>query len=171
MNSLSKEGNLTPSSSDKHCQMWVDLMVQIPKATTKWSSLKSPNSKVIKFFYEVSIHKWTEIVILALTFVNLLVLAIDFEGAPRIYEEKIAAAINNTTTIIFIIEAIVKLIGLSPKGYFESLWNRFDFFIVCASLIDVCFIISNSINTDSNSVKFLKTFQILRILRMIRVTR
>ncbi len=171
MNALAKEGS-SPSSNDKICQMWADLMIQIPQATTKWTSLKSPDNNIIKIFYEIAIHKWTEIVILGLTFLNLVVLAIDHEG-PNPDFEFISGIINNTTTGMFILEAIVKLIGLGTQGYFESSWNRFDFFIVVSSIVDILFVIimTNSNETNPNSIKFLKTFQILRILRMIRVTR
>jgi len=170
LDSLRKEGTNTTTSDDKHCQMWMDLMVQIPKTTTKWELLKTPTNKFIKFFYDIAINKITEYVILALTFLNLVALAIDFEGAPLIYDD-VASVLNNTTTGIFILEAIVKLIGLGHVGYFASGWNRFDFFIVVSAIVDIFFVIGNSTSTDQSNVKFLKTFQILRILRMIRVTR
>ena len=131
---------------------------------------KSPDNKIIKVFYEISVSKISEYIILLLVFINLIILAIDFEGAPPLYEV-VAGIINNTTTGIFIGEALVKLIGLGHVGYFESHWNRFDFFIVISAIVDIFFVIGIRGNTDGNSVKFLKTFQILRILRMIRVTR
>ena len=39
-------------------------------------------------------------------------------------------------TIIFIIEAVLKLIAYG-KSYFENSWNKFDFFVVSSSILDI----------------------------------
>ena len=36
-------------------------------------------------------------------------------------------------------QCILKLIGLGPRNYFDDRWCRFDFFLVCASLLDQFF--------------------------------
>jgi hypothetical protein len=43
--------------------------------------------------------------------------------------------INYVFTVIFIVEAILKLIAFG-KRYYISNWNKFDFFVVCCSLLD-----------------------------------
>lgn len=40
-------------------------------------------------------------------------------------------------TSAFAIEAVMKLIALSPKFYFREGWNLFDFIIVVLSLIEL----------------------------------
>ena len=45
--------------------------------------------------------------------------------------------INLGFTIIFLLEADIKLIGMGPKRYFADDWNKFDFFVVVASMIDL----------------------------------
>ncbi len=152
---------------DKKNQIWIDLMVQIPKSTTMWESQKCPSDKYKKFFYYVAVSKHTEIFVMVLTFLNLVVLAIDYENSPEILA-KITDIINTIIVCFIILEVIVKIIGLNFEGYFSSNWNRFDFFIAITSIIDLYF--SSSTEID-NSVKILKNFQILRIIRMIRVTR
>lgn len=42
---------------------------------------------------------------------------------------------NNVFSIIFIIEAILKIIAFG-NTYFDANWNRFDFFVVSASIFD-----------------------------------
>ena len=44
-------------------------------------------------------------------------------------------ASNYVFTIVFIIEAILKLIAYGTT-YFKTGWNRFDFFVVSASIFD-----------------------------------
>ena len=38
-----------------------------------------------------------------------------------------------------ILTRALKLIGLGPRNYFDDRWCRFDFFLVCASLLDQFF--------------------------------
>ena len=38
--------------------------------------------------------------------------------------------VDRIIIFFFFVEACVKLKVLSPRGYFKSNWNRFDFFIV-----------------------------------------
>jgi hypothetical protein len=42
---------------------------------------------------------------------------------------------NTIFAIIFIVEAVLKLIAFSTS-YFNNSWNKFDFFVVCASIFD-----------------------------------
>lgn len=44
--------------------------------------------------------------------------------------------LNLVFTVIFIIEAIMKLVAYGIKGYFYSGWNKFDFFVVITSILD-----------------------------------
>jgi len=44
---------------------------------------------------------------------------------------------NTVFTVIFITEATLKIIALGPVGYMRNSWNQFDFFVVCASILDL----------------------------------
>eukprot|EP00937_MAST-01D_sp_MAST-1D-sp2_P002072 g2072.t1 len=72
---------------------------------------------------------------------------------------------------LFLAEILVKSVGLGGFEHFwnherEAQWNRFDFIIVVASLVDV----SMSLAGGGEGVKLsvLRTFRILRIVRLIR---
>lgn len=43
---------------------------------------------------------------------------------------------NYVFAAIFIVEAVLKLIAFG-KSYFQNSWNKFDFFVVVASILDV----------------------------------
>ena len=70
-------------------------------------------------------------------------------------------------TSVFILEAIIKLLTLGFRGYFHSGWNKFDFFVVFASILDII------LDYLGNSVfSFLAVGpQIARVFRVLRVTR
>ena len=51
---------------------------------------------------------------------------------------------------IFTIEATIKIFALGFKSYFHNSWNKFDFFVVIFSLIDIGMgIFTESSNTNS----------------------
>ena len=60
----------------------------------------------------------------------------------------------------------MKLVGLGLPAYFHTFWNRFDFFVVVASILDIVIA-----NIDGIDAAFLKSFQIIRVLRVMRITR
>lgn len=45
--------------------------------------------------------------------------------------------INYVFSAIFLIEAILKILGLGPKRYFSDGWNQFDFIIAVGSVISI----------------------------------
>lgn len=73
---------------------------------------------------------------------------------------------NIIFTIVFILEAILKLIAYG-KSYFENSWNKFDFFVVVSSIMD--FVLSAMNSQALDSIKTLP--QIARVMRVLRVTR
>ena len=75
--------------------------------------------------------------------------------------------LNLIFSFIFIGELILKLITYS-KSYFLSGWNIFDFFVVCASFIDIIVRFSGS-GSSTQSISSLA--QIARIFRVMRITR
>ena len=52
------------------------------------------------------------------------------------------------------------------RGYYHSPWNRFDFFVVLASISEIVLADFGYITRS-----FLQTFQVIRVLRVLRVLR
>ena len=67
---------------------------------------------------------------------NIIVMALSYEGMTTQYE-RILSYVNLVFTAIFIMEAVLKIIGLGLSGYWFSGWNRFDFFVVLTSILDL----------------------------------
>ncbi|XP_076441123.1 sodium channel protein 1 brain-like [Babylonia areolata] len=71
-------------------------------------------------------------------------------------------------TLIFDVEAVLKIIGFGPKSYFSRRWNRFDFIISLISSISLC--LQLIMTSDSNKwLQFLTAFRLLRILKLAQV--
>jgi hypothetical protein len=75
---------------------------------------------------------------------------------------------NIIFTLIFLIECILKLIAFG-KSYFANNWNRFDFFVVAASLFDVMLAFMGDLAGESSILSFGP--QLARVMRVLRVTR
>ena len=97
---------------------------------------------------------------------NILGMAIEYEGSSDEYTYALQM-INLSFTLIFLAECIIKLTGMGPKRYFYDDWNKFDFFVVVASMIDL-FLEWFS----DDAITFLRVGpQLIRVIRVLRVTR
>ena len=73
---------------------------------------------------------------------------------------------NYIFTVIFTGEMIIKMVGLSPRGYWKDSFNKFDFTIVMFSLLDI---ITTSLGLAGISgLSVLRTFRLLRVLRLAK---
>ena len=67
---------------------------------------------------------------------------------------------------VFIVEASLKLTAFG-SSYFENGWNKFDFFVVTASILDIS---TDVIGTSSlEGIAFMPS--LARVFRVLRVTR
>jgi voltage-gated sodium channel len=68
--------------------------------------------------------------------------------------------------VVFVVEALVKLQYLKGKAYFADPWNRFDFFIVVASLPTLAMHVFPI--PDTSLLLLLRLFRLVRLVRFIR---
>lgn len=67
-------------------------------------------------------------------------------------------------SLVFVVEAAIKIMGFGWQFYIRSSWNKFDFVLVVASVID--FVMSAVGSSVGGSI-----FNILRSQKLLRVTR
>lgn len=92
-------------------------------------------------------------------------MAATFEGQSDAYSN-VLEKINYFFTGAFAIECFAKLIA-HGGNYFSSAWNKFDFFVVSASFLDIVMA-----NMSANSLKVIRVGpQLARIMRVMRVSR
>eukprot|EP00474_Spongospora_subterranea_P005111 CRZ05569.1 hypothetical protein [Spongospora subterranea] len=75
-------------------------------------------------------------VVLALILLNMIIMAMDYDGAPDPYTTTLTF-INYTFTVAFFFEMVIKLMGLGVKQYFTSKWNVFDFMLIIYALFQL----------------------------------
>jgi hypothetical protein len=161
----SKEKNKGISDNALAERYW-DFLKQLPYVNPEFSGFKLIENRVSRFLYDYfANNKYFDYTILSVIVLNVVVMAMSYEGAPASYTGALEM-LNLIFTSVFICEAIIKLIALGLGGYFYYSWNVFDFFVVFCSIIDL--LLTNV--TSSNST-FLKSFQIIRVMRLLRITR
>lgn len=87
---------------------------------------------------------------------------IGFEAFPSLMTPTIESIFSTGHTIIlglFIVEAIIKIVALSPKPwqYFKDGWNIFDFSLIVLSLLPI----------SSEFAMLGRVFRLLRVLRLV----
>ncbi|KAJ2949663.1 hypothetical protein O0L34_g15590 [Tuta absoluta] len=92
--------------------------------------------------------------------VNTLFMALDHHDMDRDMERALKSG-NYFFTATFGIEALFKLIAMSPKYYFQEGWNIFDFIIVALSLLELGL-------EGVQGLSVLRSFRLLRVFKLAK---
>ena len=85
---------------------------------------------------------------------------------PSLHESAWLLTLDHAFIVFFLVEVVVKLAVLKPRGYFGNPWNRFDFFIVVGSL-PVLFLAVFDL-PDTTLLILLRLFRLVRLVRFVR---
>jgi len=97
---------------------------------------KPPNGAVGAWCWHIATSdRFANFIMLAIA-ANTLVLTLTHEGMSYSFCHALEIA-NTLFMVIFLVEAVLKLTGLGARVYFSSGWNRFDFFLVFTSVLDI----------------------------------
>ncbi|MBL4559575.1 MAG: ion transporter [Labilibaculum sp.] len=101
--------------------------------------------------------------ILSLILLNSVILFIG--GYVSAENNGLLLFIDNSITILFILEMLIKLKEFKFIGYFKSNWNLFDFILILLSLPALLTFLLNANFVD---LSFLLVFRILRVFKAFR---
>jgi hypothetical protein len=145
---------------------WIQIQRVVLDTRAEYTFYKVPTNKIQKFLYTIAFHRYFEYTILVCILLNIVVMGFTFEGSSDAFDNNLSV-VNTVFTSIFIGECLLKILALTFPIYIYSPWNKFDFFVVLTSILDL---ILGAIG--ASFISFLRTGpQLLRILRVLRVTR
>lgn len=150
----------------KEQMMWIELQQLIIKSTPGNDFSSKPSNVFRGWMFVVSKSAWFKIGILLVIILNMLQMAMLYDGAPTEYLN-VLDYLNLAFTSCFILEAFVKITGLGLKSYLQSGSNKFDFFVVITSVLDI--ILTNALNSTISLLRIGP--QLIRIIRVLRVSR
>lgn len=108
----------------------------ILRAKPDFSLFYIPKSKMRLKIFNLIKSKVFEISIMICIVLNIIVMALSYEGMSNNYSSVLEKT-NYFFTAVFTIECVLNLIALGWKGYWIISWNKFDFFVVITSLLDI----------------------------------
>ncbi|XP_047540569.1 muscle calcium channel subunit alpha-1-like isoform X1 [Vanessa atalanta] len=103
--------------------------------------------------------------IIVLVFLNTLVLATEHHRQP-IWLDYFQNYANYLFVVLFTLEMLVKMYALGFQGYFVSLFNRFDCFVMVCSIVELALTAQGAIPQLGISV-----LRCVRLLRVFKVTK
>ncbi|RVE48345.1 hypothetical protein evm_007005 [Chilo suppressalis] len=103
--------------------------------------------------------------IIVLVFLNTLVLATEHHNQPK-WLDHFQNYANYLFVVLFTMEMLVKMYALGFQGYFVSLFNRFDCFVMLCSIVELALTMTDTIPQLGISV-----LRCVRLLRVFKVTK
>ncbi|OMJ72778.1 hypothetical protein SteCoe_28696 [Stentor coeruleus] len=151
--------------------LWVEIQKLLTRAKFTFET-KTHQSNMKKLCYGIYKNKFFEIFIILTIFLNLIQMSIVYNEAPNKYIS-ILESINMAVTMTFILESLIKIAGNGIRGYFDNNWNKFDFFVIVCSIIDITmsYFVSESTALLRLGPQMLRVFRLLRVSKLIRIFR
>lgn len=145
---------------------WMDIQKMIEKAEVDFQHRYQPRDAAWRMkIWKIVNADWFERTVMTAILLNMVQMACSYDGQP-VYWQKTLQFSNYVFSSIFLVEAVLKLL-VYGKTYFYTTWNKFDFLVVCASILDV---LLDAIG--GSKLNFLTVApQLARVLRVLRVTR
>ncbi|CAF3563953.1 unnamed protein product [Adineta steineri] len=147
---VKKQGRL-----EKHCA-WLYTKLRYLRAFHAYTRRRIHTMVKSQAFY------W---IVILLVFANTVVLATEYYGQPDWLTQTQEVA-NRVFVYLFSFEMLLKMYSLGITGYFVSNFNRFDCFVVIASIIEFVLIYIHIMPALGISV-----LRCVRLLRVFKVTR
>ena len=147
---------------------------------------------VRKIWYKLAISKWFSLFITLAILANTITMALehhdwrlyrntyDYNKTLNAQNSTLGEALsqpadltaflsiaNDCFTIIFIVEMVIKTIGLSPPEYWRDNFNKFDFTIVMFSIVETLLTFFG-IGSDFAGLSVLRTFRVLRVMKLAK---
>jgi len=116
-----------------------------------------------KVFELVESHKFDNF-IMSVIMISIVTMAMPYLGESQAYTDGLVV-VDFVWNGIFISEMLLKNLGLGPRQYFSTGWNKFDCTIVFFSIFDMAASGNIDIGID---VKILRVLRVARMLRLVR---
>jgi len=153
-------------------ERWVKIQKFIIREKFEYGLYRIPKNNFRKFLLRVVKSRTFDISMISCVFGNMVILAMTYDDDPPFYE-LILQDLNLCFTICFIVEFCVKIVALGASGYFFIGWNKFDFFLVATSILELILnsyltIVFNFLQLGSQITRIFRILRIIRIFKLVK---
>ncbi|KRX08852.1 hypothetical protein PPERSA_08956 [Pseudocohnilembus persalinus] len=146
-------------------QRWIEFQEMLIGVKAQFQANDPPSNKLRYLSFKISESGYFEAFIMICIILNIVTMGMVYDGQGELYTN-VLEAVNLVFTSVFIGEMVIKLLGYGFKGYWMSSWNKFDAFVVIASIVDI---ILTQLGTGISLLRVGP--QLIRIMRVLRVSR
>ncbi|PIK39622.1 putative voltage-dependent T-type calcium channel subunit alpha-1H isoform X5 [Apostichopus japonicus] len=125
-------------------------------------------SKFRMKIHNMVMHRYFDLIVALIIFLNVITMALEHYMMPPTMD-MIMRYFNYMFTVVFIWEAVLKIIALSFRRYMRDKWNKLDMFIVILSVISI---VLEELEADSFipvNPTIVRTMRVLRIARVLKL--
>lgn len=152
----------------EHQMRWIEQKKLLLSFKPKVEIGKDAN-RCRKMLIRIVLSQKFEFFILGCIAANTIMLAMNwYSQTPEV--DDIIDYVNYGFALIYVVEAIIKIIALGVRRYFSDNGNAFDFMIVLASIISSIFSIKMNVDFGS-SATFIRALRTARFFAYISFTR
>ena len=137
----------------------------------KVGSHEDSSVAIVRQCYKLVVHPWFDYTIMVIILINTAVLMMD-SYPEDVVLMGVLEYINFTLTLIFVMEMLLKWVGLGLRDYVLDNFNNFDAFIVGISLLELWLTPPSFMATNTGSgggaLSALRTFRLFRLFKLAR---
>jgi hypothetical protein len=143
---------------------WISLQRMVTEAGVAHEKQNKPDGLIRSKLYTLVTSNPFDYFIMSNIVLNMIQMALTHEGSSEGMNTFLRIS-NYFFTLVFLIECILKLITYH-WSYFQTAWNKFDFFVVVSSVFDFSLEF-----VDVESMKGFPIGNVAKVLRVLRVSR
>lgn len=147
---------------------WMNIQKMMAQVKPDFLTLRKPQGFFRLRVFLIVTSRYYEKVFTGIIAINVLILLMYYDNATKVY-------VSTLDIMVFIFQGVYilefgfKAFGLGIKAYWYDSWNRFDFFLVVFSALDVIFWTENLRNQIGFLQNILEITKNLRILRLLKI--
>jgi len=153
---------LTPAQ-----RKWISMQERITRRRPR-SMVVPPESAWRQRVFHVVVLPRFELFIMGLIMLNVLVMSLRYRQQPE-WWAFVLDGCNVAFGGVFILEVIVKVVGLGAAQYWSSGWNRFDFSVVAINV--ATFVLSVAGADLGVDFTLLRVVRVVRLFRLVKTSR
>ncbi|RLN86576.1 hypothetical protein BBJ28_00004388 [Nothophytophthora sp. Chile5] len=126
---------------------------------------RTPRNQLRRFCFRVAQSPSLEMVTMGAIMLNTFMMGLTYFGEEDLYARIIESA-NVFFTLLFALEAVIKVVGLG-RYYWKESWNIFDFVVVLGSCFGMIYTWAGG-EAVGSSAAMIRSVRVLRLIKLIQ---